>query len=106
MKKVMQPFKAPRKRKEPISPNVQASPTRQSPRRQGKSDSEGQTELVCTRWVVKETQEAERIHSDNDSGAKTDRDECDGNDTRCRLEARSEITTGVSCPHHRKYRTA
>jgi hypothetical protein len=40
MKKVMQPFKAPRNRKEPLSPNVQASPTRHSPRRQGKSDKE------------------------------------------------------------------
>ena len=38
MKKVMQPFKAPRNSKEPSSPKVQASPTRQSPRRQGKSD--------------------------------------------------------------------
>ena len=139
MKKVMQPFKAPRNRKEPISPNVQASPTRQSPRRQGKSDkqvhvvpfkkgirimsyreasemaehgevlrystdsgseggvdlkdvadSEGPTELVCTRWVVKETQEADMIHSDNDSGAKTDRDVCDGNGARWTFEARSE----------------
>ena len=34
------------------------------------ADSEGQTELVCERWVVKETQEADIIHSDNDSEAK------------------------------------
>jgi len=78
MKKVMQPFKAPRNRMEPSSPNVQASPTRRSPRRQGKldkdlADSEGPTELVCTRWVIKETQETDIIQSDNDSGAKTDR---------------------------------
>jgi hypothetical protein len=139
MKNVLLPFKAPRNRKEPISPNVQASPTRQSPRRQGKSgkqvhvvpfkkgirimsyreasemaehgevlrystdsgseggvdlndvaDSEGPTELVCTRWVVQETQEAEMIQSDNDSGGKTDQDVCDGNGARWTFEARSE----------------
>ena len=90
MKKVMQPFKAPRHRKEPIRPNVWASPTRKSPRRQGKTDSEGPTELVCTRWVVQETQEADKIYSDNESGAKMDQDESNGNGSRLRLEARGE----------------
>ena len=127
MRKVMQPFKAPRNRKEPYSPKVQASPTRQSPRRQGNpdkavhvvpfkkgikmlsyreaiemaehgevlrystdsgseggvdlndvADSEGETELVCRSWVVKETQEADIMQSDNESKAKTDRDELNG----------------------------
>jgi hypothetical protein len=74
MKKVLQPFKAPRNTKQTSSPKFQASPTTQSPRRQGKSDkeggftlhedkknsdSEGPTELVLKGWVVKETQEAD-----------------------------------------------
>ena len=133
----MQPFKAPRKSKEPSSPTVQDSPTRQSPRLQGKSDkalhvipfkkgikqlsyreaiemaehgevlrystdsgseggvdlndvvdSEGETQLVCSRWVVKETQEADIVESDNDSEAKTDRDELKGNGERWNFEAR------------------
>ena len=138
MKKViMQPFKAPRSTKEPSSPKVQARPTRQSPRRQGKSgkelhvipykkgirslsyreavevaehgevlryrtdsgseggvdlndvaDSEGMTQLVCSRWVVKETQEADIVQSDNDSEAKTDLDELNGNGERWNFEAR------------------
>jgi hypothetical protein len=54
------------------------------------ADSEGPTELVCTRWVVKETQEADIIHSDNESGSKTDRDEFDGNGERWSFEARSD----------------
>ena len=102
MKKVMQPFKAPRNRMEPSSPNFQASPTRRSPRprRQGKldkdlADSEGPTELVCTRWVIKETQETDIIQSDNDSGAKTDRDEFDGNAERRSFEARFYRSPGV-----------
>ncbi len=54
------------------------------------ADSEDPTELVCTRWVIKETQEADIIQSDNDSGAKTDRDEFDGNGERWSFEARSD----------------
>ena len=100
MKKVVQPFKAPRNRMEPSSPNVQASPTRRSPGRQGKLDkdlanSEGPTELVCTRWVIKETQETDIIQSDNDSGAKTGRDEFDGNAERRSFKARFYRSPGV-----------
>ena len=133
----MQPFKAPRKSKEPSSPTVQDSPTRQSPRLQGKSDkalhvipfkkgikqlsyreaiemaehgevlrystdsgseggvdlndvvdSEGETQLVCSRWVVKETQEADIVESEYDSEAKTDREELNGNGERWNFEAR------------------
>ncbi len=145
MRKVMQPFKAPRNRKEPRSPKVQDSPTRQSPRRQGNpdkevhvvpfkkgirmlsyreaiemaehgevlrystdsgseggvdlsdgkiyseqqytSDSEGPTELVCQRWVVKETQEAEIIPSDNESEAKTEQDDINRNGEHWSFEA-------------------
>ena len=139
MRKVMQPFKAPRNRKEPYSPKVQASPSRQSPRRQGNpdkevhvvpfkkgikmlsyreaiemaehgevlrystdsgseggvdfnnvGDSEGETELVCRSWVVKETQEADIMQSDNESEAKTDRDELNGNGERWSIEARTD----------------
>ena len=135
MRKVMQPFKAPRNRKEPYSPKVQASPTRQSPRRQGNPDkevhvvpfkkgikmlsyreaiemaehgevlrystdsgseggvdlndvaeSEGETQLVCRSWVVKETQI--ETQSDNESEAKTDREEFNGNGERWSFEAR------------------
>jgi hypothetical protein len=50
--------------------------------------SEGQTELVCRSWVVKETQEAEIMQSDNESEAKTDRDEFNGNGERWSFEAR------------------
>jgi hypothetical protein len=63
MKNGMQQIWAPRSttsKKE----SVQASPTRQSPRRQGKqdiTDSEDATELVCARWVIKEMQEADII---------------------------------------------
>jgi hypothetical protein len=44
----------------------------------------------CARWVIKETQEADIIQSDNDSGAKTDRDKLDGNGERWSFEARSD----------------
>ncbi len=51
-RQVMQPFRAPRKH------NEKACPTRQSPRLQGKQDSEEETALglVCVPWVIKETQ--------------------------------------------------
>ena len=89
----MQPFKAPRRTKEPSSPKVQARPTRQSPRRLGKSgndvaDSEGETELVCASWVIKETQEADIVQSDNESLAKTDCEELNGSGERWSIEAR------------------
>jgi hypothetical protein len=90
MTKVLQPFKAPRKRTELSRPKVQASPTRQSPRRQRIADSESQTELVCRRWVVKETQEPDIIPSDNYSEAKTDRDEFNGNGERLSVEERMD----------------
>ena len=94
MKKViMQPFKAPRSTKEPSSPKVQARPTRQSPRRLGKSgndvaDSEGETELVCASWVINETQEADIVQSDNESLAKIDCEELNGSGERWSIEAR------------------
>jgi hypothetical protein len=74
MKKVMQPFKAPRYSKAPSSPKV--------------ADSEVETQLVCSRWVVKETQEADIVQSDNDSEGKTDLDELNGNGERWNFEAR------------------
>ncbi len=43
---------------------------------------------MCRRWVVKETQEADIIQSDNESEAKTDRDEFNGNGERWIFEAR------------------
>ncbi len=55
-RQVMQPFRAPRQQ------NAKSSPTRQSPRRQGKqkdtTDSEEATELgvVWQPYVIKETQ--------------------------------------------------
>ena len=59
---VMRPFRAPRSREGKTA--AKASPTRQSPRRTGKTDtrqedtedSEGPTELRVTRWVIPETQ--------------------------------------------------
>jgi hypothetical protein len=56
--------------------------------KQDTADSEGPTELVCERWVIKETQEADIIQSDNESEAKTDRDELNGNGERWSFEAR------------------
>ncbi len=86
MKKViMQPFKAPRSTKKPSSPKVQASPVKV--RQNDVADSEGETELVCRSWVVKETQEADIMQSDNESEAKTDRDEFNGNGERWSIEA-------------------
>ena len=72
----MQPFKAPRKSKSASSPKV--------------ADSEDETQLVCSRWVVKETQEADMVQSDNDSEAKTDQDEMNGNGERWHFEARRD----------------
>ena len=133
--------------KQTSSATVQASPTRQSPRRQGKSDkivhvvpfkkglrmmsyreacevsehgevlrwstdsgseggvdlhedktysdSEGPTELVLRQWVVKETQEADIIESENDSEAKTDRDDVHDNGEHWKFEARLDRSAMV-----------
>jgi hypothetical protein len=75
MKKLMKPFKAPRKSEGGVDLNAVA-------------DSESQTQLVCSRWVVKETQEADIVQSENDSEAQTDRDELNGNGERWNFEAR------------------
>jgi hypothetical protein len=46
MKKVMRPFKAPRKKEQQHTYSEQ----------QHTADSEGPTEFVCERWVIKETE--------------------------------------------------
>ena len=100
----MQPFKAPRnrKRKEPSSLKFQVRPTRQSPRRLGNqdkdvADSEGETELVCTSWVIKETQEADILQSDNESLAKTDCEEFNISGERCSIQG--PLSTDVASPN-------
>ena len=52
------------------------------------ADSEGETELVCASWVIKETQEADIVQSDNESLAKTDCEELNGSGERWSIEAR------------------
>ncbi len=52
--------------------------------------SEGPTELVVKRQFVKETQEADIIESDNDSDAKTDRDDVNDNGEHWKFEARMD----------------
>jgi hypothetical protein len=85
MKKVMQPFKAPRRRKEPSSPKDQASPEVDDV-----SNSEGPSELVCSKWVIPETQEANIIQPDLHNDAITTRDKMNGNGQRWTFEARME----------------
>jgi hypothetical protein len=45
---------------------------------------------VCQRWVVKETQEAEIIPSDNESEAKTEQDDINRNGEHWSFEARKD----------------
>jgi hypothetical protein len=59
------------------------------------SDSEGPTELVLKRWGFKETQEADIIESDNDSEAKTDRDDVNDNGENWKFEARMDRSVMV-----------
>jgi hypothetical protein len=92
---VMRPFRAPRSREGKTA--AKASPTRQSPRRKGKTDttqydtdaSEGPTELRVTRWVIKETEEVDHDNTDKNSETKTLRDDVDGNGQQWTIEARS-----------------
>ncbi len=102
MRKVMQPFKAPRNTKEPSSPKFQVRPTRQSPRRLGNPDkdvanSEGETELVCTSWVIKETQETDIMQLDNESLAKTDCEEFNNSGERCSIKG--PLSTNIASPN-------
>jgi hypothetical protein len=73
----MRPFKAPRNRKELSSPNVQASPTRQSPRRQGKSDKEVHVvpfkkgiRMVSYREATEMSKHGEVLRYSTDSGSE------------------------------------
>ncbi len=77
MKKVMQPFKVPRNRKEPSSPKVQASPTLQSPRRQGKSDKEVHVipykkgiRVLSYREAIEVAEHGEVLRYSTDSGSE------------------------------------
>lgn len=85
--KVMRPFRAPRSTDGKTA--AKASPTGQSPRRQGKADSaqdntddsEGPTELHVTRWVIKETADSEGL---------TDCDDVDANGQKWTIESRKK----------------
>ena len=92
----MRPFRAPRSTDGKTA--AKASPTRQSPRRQGKEDSaqdntddsEGPTELHVTRWVIKETEDSVQDNTDKNSEGLTDCDDVDANGQTWTIESRKK----------------